>query len=819
MFKIFILLTLSSFIATGFTYAQTGHFVGSIRDKKDGHPLAFTVVSVASVQKKYLVDSSGNFTIPDLVPGKYTISFNHTGYQRFTKEISIPGNASFYPEAIENQLDQVIVTAVAGATKIKRTPVSIAIVTQKEMNRNSSTNMVDALLKVIPGISAVTTGPNISKPFIRGLGYNRVLTMYDGVRQEGQQWGDEHGIEVDQYGILRAEVVKGPASLSYGSDAIAGVVNLIPFQPVIKDGALHGDAATEYQTNNQMAGGSLALYFRKNIFSWSIRASAKNATNYKNPVDGYVYNTGFKEWNLSAMAGWETTTAKNYLNFTVYDNLQEIPDGSRDSATRVFTYQTKENDKDDIRNRLLVPAERLNTYRLSPLHQHIQHLRVYHKGQYTIGGGELYTTIGLQQNTRREYNHPTMPQQAGLYVALQTLNYELRYSFPEWIGLRFTYGINGMYQQNKSKDATDFPIPDYRLFDAGTYIMAKKEFNKFVLSGGIRLDKRYVSWTDLYSRKDASGFNRRVAVPDTVGANANFHAFAQNFTGVSASIGAVYNFSNHITLKTNIARGYRSPNITESGSNGLDPGAHIYYIGNKNFVPEFNWQEDIGVFANYPDLDISLELFNNEISNYIFLQKQFDALGQPLEIVPGNFTYAYKQGSARLYGAEASLMLHPKAFPWIQLHNSIATITGLNTDQESIKILGNDAKYLPLIPPARTLSRLQFNLLSGKQKWNDAYVFTELETFATQDKFYAVDNTETLTKGYSLVNVGAGISINNKKDRSFCRLSININNLFDVAYQSHMNRLKYFEYYNTGNNPSGIYNMGRTLGMKAIFNW
>ncbi len=109
-------------------------------------------------------------------------------------------------------------------------------------------------------------------------------------------------------------------------------------------------------------------------------------------------------------------------------------DGSRDSVSRAFTYQVQENTQDDIRNRPLVPANRLNTYRLSPLHQHIQHLRLYYKGQHTLGKGELSTILGLQQNNRREYNHPTAPQQAGLYVSLQTLNYELKYSLPEWLG-------------------------------------------------------------------------------------------------------------------------------------------------------------------------------------------------------------------------------------------------------------------------------------------------------------------------------------------------------------------------------------------------
>jgi len=686
-------------------------FTGSVMAKPNSRALPAAVITLISSGKKYLCDSNGVFRLPEMAAGNYLLRISSMGYRGMVTEITIPGTASFQLEELEAELEQVVVTAVAGATKIKMTPVSIAIVSQKEMNKSTGTNVIDALLKAVPGISAITTGPNISKPFIRGLGYNRVLTLYDGVRQEGQQWGDEHGIEIDQYGVARAEIVKGPASLLYGSDAIAGVVNLIPGLPAGTEGKLSGDALTEYQSNNGLIGATAALQYHKNGFLWSARSSAKTATNYRNPVDGWVYNTGFKEINLSAMVGWEGRMGKNYLHATLYDNLQEIPDGSRDSVTRAFTYQTKETNFDDIRNRPLVPIDRLQTYQTSPLHQHIQHYRVYHKGFYDIGNGKLSTIIGFQQNIRREYNHPTTPAQAGLYVVLNTVNYEMKYSFPEWQGISFTYGINGMYQENKNKDATDFPIPDYQLFDIGTYLMAKKEFNKLVISGGVRLDNRSINWNDFYTRKETlSGFNKQVHLPDTASSTLSFPSYSQHLSGVSGSIGLVYTASNTVTFKANIARGYRSPSIPEIGSNGLDPGARIYYIGNRNFSPEFNWQTDLGIFINYPDADFNVELFNNNIANYIFFQKLFNANGQPLEIVPGNFTYQYKQGSARLFGAEAAWAFHPKAYPWLSFQQNVSTITGINTDKESVKILGADAKYLPLIPPFKTASRLRINL-------------------------------------------------------------------------------------------------------------
>ncbi|NCI45443.1 TonB-dependent receptor [Sediminibacterium sp. WSJ-3] len=799
-------------------YAQDSVFTGLVKDRKTGRVLPASV-SFTGTANHMAADSNGVFVMTGAA-GKHTIRISHTGYFDLTREIRLPGTADFLLSPTETELEQVVVTAVATATRIKRTPVSIAIVSQKEMNRNTSSNVIDAVLKTVPGISAITTGPNISKPLIRGLGYTRVLTLYDGLRQEGQQWGDEHGVEIDQYGVAKAEIVKGPASLMYGSDAIAGVVNLIPGLPAINDAKLHGDALIEYQSNNGLIGGTASLQYKRNGFMWSGRFSDKQAGNYRNAVDGRVYNTGFTERNFSALAGLEKPKSKNYIQFNLYNNLQEIPDGSRDSLTRLFTYQVQEPATDDIRSRPLVPASRLFTYSISSLHQHIQHTRLYHKSSWQVGNSELSTLIGFQQNRRREYNHPTATYQPGLDIQLNTYNYELKYAFPEWSGFRLTYGVNGMYQDNRNLDATDFPIPDYNLFDIGSYLVAKKDFKKWVITGGIRIDSRDIRWADFYTRNSGTGFIQQVRFPDTLNATHNFPSYRKNFSGASGSLGFVYNASGALTIKANIARGYRCPSIPEIGSDGLDPGARIYYIGNRNFSPEFNWQADLGLFLNYPDADINLELFNNAISNYIFLQKLFAPNGQPLEMVPGNFTYQYLQGSARIYGAEAGWIIHPRVWKWFHLQQNMAMINGINTDKSSLKLLGDDAKYLPLIPAFRTASRLRITLIDQQPRIEDCFLQTELETYATQNRFYAVDNTETATPGYALVNIGAGISFRNKKGNPFCSLSITANNLFDVAYQSHQNRLKYFEYYQQSpNNRSGIYNIGRNIAAKLIVNW
>ena len=203
---------------------------GIVTDAKSGLPLHGASVQIPDLKLVIVTDSAGNFHFKNLPSGNFLIEIKYEGYKTITRNISLKTGSNtenFKLEESATEISEVVVTGTSKATQIKRNPVPIVSVSHDYLTTNLNTNAIDAIAK-IPGVRAVTTGPNVSKPFIRGLGYNRILSLYDGIRQEGQQWGDEHGIEVDQYGIDRVEVIKGPASLSYGSDALAGVVNLIP---------------------------------------------------------------------------------------------------------------------------------------------------------------------------------------------------------------------------------------------------------------------------------------------------------------------------------------------------------------------------------------------------------------------------------------------------------------------------------------------------------------------------------------------------------------------------------------------------------------
>src|SRR3984957_424891 len=210
--------------------------------------------------------------------------------------------------------------------------MSVAVMSFKEMLQNSSTNVIDAIAKV-PGVSAITDGQSISKPVIRGLSYNRVLTVNDGVEQVDQAWFDEFGIEADPDAVDRYEILKGPASLAYGSDAISGVVNLIPEAP-LPNGVTQGEALFNCQTSNGLINNMARLAGTSmQGISWSARIDNTMAHAYQDPYDHYALNFQFSDLNTDGTVGVHKKWGYSQLHASYFDMYTGIMDGTRDSAT------------------------------------------------------------------------------------------------------------------------------------------------------------------------------------------------------------------------------------------------------------------------------------------------------------------------------------------------------------------------------------------------------------------------------------------------------------------------------------------------------
>ncbi len=459
---------------------------GKVTDAS-GSPLAGASAYIPDLGIGNIADANGHYVIKDIPLGTYLVEIKFIGYKTILQNIYFNTDKvqNFSLSIAATEQAEIVVTGVSKAISIRREPVPMAVINKNYINDHPAAGNVIAEIANIPGVSAVTTGPNISKPFIRGLGYNRVVTAEDGIRQEGQQWGDEHGIEVDQNSIDRIEVIKGPASLSFGPDAIGGVVNLLTAPPV-EEGKIAGSANANYGTNNGLIDGSLKLQGNQNGFVWGTVLSDKEAKNYQNQHDGRVYATGFKEKDARVMFGLNKSWGHSYINASMFDDLQDIPDGSRDSLSRKFTYQV--SDEDD--SRPIVPESMLNSYNIPVLHQHVQLNRIYNNTSIHLGNGNLLVNLGYQFSHRREFTHPTQPDIPGLNLELTTYTYDVKYNFLFGKSYEATFGVNGMYQNNSLGYGTDFPIPAYKQFDFGPFFVVKKTFGKLDLSGGARFDTR-----------------------------------------------------------------------------------------------------------------------------------------------------------------------------------------------------------------------------------------------------------------------------------------------------------------------------------------
>ena len=799
---IFLILLLTSH----FTLAQS-ILSGKIVDSRDGKPLKGASVYIPDIKIGSVTNKDGKYEIHNIPNGTYLLEISYLGYLSQSKELSIKKsiimNFSLIQSSIEMQ--EVVVTGVPSATEQQSNPVPVSVVGQNSFLETNSNNIIDAL-RNSPGVSEITEGPAISKPIIRGLGYNRVLVVNDGIRQEGQQFGDEFGIEIDPYSVYKVEIMRGPASLSYGSDAMAGVINMLSF-PTLPEGEIKGNIIANYQTNNGLYAGSAFIAGNNNDITWNFRYTYLNAHAYQNKYDGYVFNSGYGENNFKAVIGINRNWGYSMLTLSSFDLKLGIVEGGRDSATGQFTKHVIASDGSD--STAIASNSDLTTYSHNMIiHQHVRHYKAVLDNSFAVGNGRLDFRIGFQQNLRQEANDVTIGNIYNIYYFLNTINYDINYILPERNKFELSFGTNGMQQSSQNKGLL-FLVPAYNLFDIGIFTIGKKSFNKFSISGGLRFDNRTLHGDDLYL--DSNGV--KLYVPSTNSVH-RFTAYNSDFPGVSGSIGAAYNFTDLFYGKINLSRGFRAPNIAESGSNGIHDGTPFYEIGDPNLKPETSLQLDLTAGYNSGDLSMELTVFNNNIDNYIFPVKLAsitggDSISTDVMAKMSGPTYKYISGNAVISGAEMTFNIHPQSVQWFHVDNSLSILSAIQKNQP------DSTKYLPYTPPFKFVSGIEFNVKSLGEIFKYAYFRIDVEHFFEQNKIYYKFGNETVTPAYTLLNIGIGSDIISGS-KKLCSVYIYASNILNEAYQSNMSRLKYSDpNYVTGR--IGVYEMGRNISLKLIF--
>jgi iron complex outermembrane receptor protein len=755
---------------------------GRVTDVATGVPIPGASVYFTEARTGTSADSNGYYNINRLPEGHYLAEVSSTGYTPIVEHIDVAKDAErnfqLRLSVVENR--GVIVTGVASASSTRNTPVAVTLVRRAQLLETPSTNIIDALSRQ-PGISQISTGPAISKPVIRGLSYNRVVVMNDGQRQEGQQWGDEHGIEVDELSVSRVEVLKGASSLMYGSDAIGGVIHLITNVPV-PEGTVRGNAYGSYATNNGQVGVNASLAGNINGFSWNSYGTYKSAADYRNKYDGRVLNSRFNERNFGGFVGLNKQWGYSHLILSSFNQNLGLVEGTRDAGSGrflIFPESAFEREATD---------EELKSRTVTVPYQHVQHYRIASDNSFRAGRSRVKLNLGFQQNIRREFGDVAAPNEAGLHFDLRTLSYNAQVHLPELKGLQTTIGVSGMYQQNRNK-GEELIIPEYNLFDIGTFLYVQKAITDATISGGMRFDNRAIN-----------------SMAQQENGTLKFAPFKRDFSNVSGSLGIAWHPASIYTVRFNVARGFRAPALSELASNGAHEGTNRFEYGRQDLRSERSWQFEAGVDADYEHLSFSASTFYNRINGYIFYSRLSNASGgDSIVTLNGQDLQAFQYGQQNAYlaGLELSADLHPHPLDWLHFQNSFSFVRG--------HFVGNvgGAYNLPAIPAAHLVNELRVSFPKVSKRFRNLYARLELDNTFRQSQVFFAYNTETSTGGYSLLNAGLGADIT-RKGRAFFSVHLTGSNLTDVAYQNHLSRLKYTDV-NNATGRQGVFNMGRNF--------
>jgi iron complex outermembrane receptor protein len=749
-----VVLSFLSFTVSASTMADVK---GKVTDASTKEPLVGATIYISDLKATTTTDANGEFTFKN-VPnkGRFLVEVRYIGYKTASQQIDLSANQtiSFALEQSVIESAEIVVTGTPHSANSKTNSLAVVTVSREKLSQSGGTNIIDAIAKV-PGVSQVTTGGAISKPSIRGLGYNRVLTIVDGAREEAQQWGDEHGVEVDQFAAARIEILKGPASLLYGSDALGGVINIID-DLVPPSGEFHGNFTTSYGTNNGLSASSLMLQGNSNGLVYRGRVSYKNAYGF-----GYkghtVPNSGFNETNVSGMVGLNKTWGYAHLSLSRFNtNVGLVENGPDDNGNYLDEDGNVISNSDARSRKLELPFQNINHYRAA-LNSNI-----------LLGGGQLKTTLAFQRNIRKEFEESK--DEPGLFLNLNSYTYDVKYSFANDGIWEPTIGVQGMHQTN-ANSGDEFLIPDYTSDNVGAFAYLKRNFSKGAINAGIRYDYKNIDGRDL-----------------TADGEQVFTAFNNKFSNVSESLGFAFEIAKNLNFKGNVGSGFRAPNIAELGANGRHEGTFRYEIGNSNLKQETSLQFDLGLSYSLENVTLGLSAYSNRIYNYIY-PGNFNNETTPFVDEGGLSTvipvYRFVQTDADLVGGEASVDFH--LIKSLHFENTFAYVKGTNRATDS---------PLPFIPSASLNNELRFEPTIKGLK--DSYVKVGLTNVFKQDRF---DSFETETKGYTLIDAGIGTSLKVKNGK--VNLWVTGQNLTNKLYYSHLSRYK----------PAGIYNPGRNISV------
>lgn len=678
----------------------------------------------------------------------------------------------------QKNLQEVIVNGNQSDT-LNKNLSNINSLSSKEILSIPFNTVFQALQLKEPSLQIIETGPNVNKPQIDGLSHQRVCVSYDGVKLESQPWGDEHGVESSGYFYETIKLAENYESIFLGTEAIGKSILLNPILPHPGKSNIKTLWISEYQSNNRLIGGGISTTINQVKYGIQLQFSKRKAMNYYNASDGYVYNTGFNDFDFAFHYIYKQNKNVLQISSTYFELQQSIPDGSRSLTTHQFTQQIFEADMDDLSKRPIVSPAALESYDISILHQEISHFRFYIKDCYKA----WKFLSAYQRNKRMEFNHPLYPDLKGLSLILN--DYQLQAKRESESN---EFQINYQFKKQENYQATAFTVPDYLYHSIG---LNYNHFNKKSksLNYGITLYYNQITGSDLYVQY------RSHFIPFSSGKNEAdeqwFYAKSKESLNTSSYLQWILKSKQHF-WNFQIQQTQRFPSASELFARGVDPGAHMNYTGNEKLNTETILSGKIRYMFHTQTFKIRIDQHQFFLQSYIYPGSLGTADKQ------GNIDFIYRPCDAWIFSTY--VFIEKKVNQW-------------KGDLLAQRCSGfaQFANYpgLPFMPADQMRISIErkhiFNI-------HDNLLF-QIDWYNTQSRQSFLNTFETKTDGYYLMHILYQIPIEISK-KTKLNITFECKNLLDNIYKNHLNRLSYLNPMQLSESQSGIFSPGRSFSLK-----
>jgi iron complex outermembrane receptor protein len=711
--------------------------IGKVVGENDNEPLIGVEVFIQGLNTGTTTNIDGNFEIRNLNKGTYSIRFSYLGYASLTKKVTIPSDEASnmiirMKEAAIN-LNEIVVTGNPFLSETKDLSQATINLSALDLILKSGSTVGEEL-NFQPGVAVRSNGIATGRPVIRGFSNNKVLILEDGLRMgDLSNASDDHSISDDGNEPEKIEVLEGPSSLLYGSNAIGGVVNIITDAiPSSVQQGFNGELLTQGSTVNNEYLGSAHLNYGVGRFSFHGKLWKRKGQDYSIPGGEKTFNSDLDSYGsllgLSVHPDWGMTG----FSYTDYNNKYGLPT-TPDADEIVYIDMHKKQ------YRLAVDVNNINAF-LTSLSLKAGYLDYYHKEISRIDGA-VGTSFGLKtKSADLSFAHiPLIKNSSGIIG---------------FYGLIQNYDVVGEEALN--------PNADYASYAA--YFLEKFSFENATFTFGARHESNNVKF------------------PEATLSDSTFSGGENKFNSLSASLGIVYQISEATSFFTNVANAFRAPTIEELSSYAIHEAAASFDIGNRSLNKENTTGIDIGLRSQAENYNFEVTGYYNKVNNLIYRKPLAQFFSEDINPIThesigfntngeGFRVHKYEQADAIVYGFESKLNYELlKGFT-----------TTLVSDYVRAKNQTTD-ENISQIPPFRFLVELRY---ATPRYWLGA----TLNLVAAQKD---VAPNEEPTAGYGIVGIYGGVKLLTGEYAHI--LNLKINNLFDQRYRDHLSAIKDFTF-------------------------